>query len=292
MQKIVPHLWFDTEAKEAARFYTSVFPDSAILSEVTMHGTPSGSIDIVTVNLSGNEFMLLSAGPYFKFTPAISFTIVCASLEETDRFWSALIAGGTALMPLDAYPFSDRFGWVQDKYGLSWQVLYAGEGKVRRKIIPALTFVGTLCGKAGEALRFYTAAFRDSRIDEIVRYGSDEAPDREGTIKQATFILEGQPFSAMDSAYPHDFSFNEAVSLMVYCDTQAEIDYYWGRLSAFPEHEQCGWLKDKFGLSWQIVPRVMNEMMLEKDEAKLRRFTDTMLKMKKFDIAELLSAYQ
>ncbi len=290
MQKIVPHLWFDTEAKEAARFYASIFPDSAVKSEAALHGTPSGSVDVVTVSLSGSDFMLLSAGPYFTFTPAISFAVACASHEETDGIWSALIDGGTALMPMGSYPFSERFGWVQDRYGLSWQVMYAGGGKARPKMTTALLFVGPQCGKAGEALRFYTDVFRDARIGEILRYGPGEAPDREGTIKQATFTLEGRAFSAMDSAYPHDFSFNEAVSLLVQCDTQAEIDYYWGRLSAFPEHEQCGWLKDKFGVSWQIVPRAMGELMAEKDSVKAQRFTEAMLKMKKLDLAALEAA--
>ncbi len=290
MQKIVPHLWFDTEAKEAARFYVSVFPDSAVKSESTLHGTPSGSVDVLTINLSGNEFMLLSAGPYFKFTPAISFGVACASLEETDRVYAALLEGGMALMPLGEYPFSERFGWVQDRFGVSWQLSYVGAERAGREIRTALLFVGPQCGKAGEALRFYTDVFRDGRIDEILRYGPGEAPDSEGTIKQATFTLEGRPFSAMDSAYPHDFSFNEAVSLLVKCGTQAEIDYYWGRLSAFPEHERCGWLKDKFGVSWQIVPRAMDEMMRGKDGAKAQRFTDAMLKMKKLDLAVLEAA--
>jgi predicted 3-demethylubiquinone-9 3-methyltransferase (glyoxalase superfamily) len=211
----------------------------------------------------------------------------CETVGEVDSLWARLREGGTELMPLDAYPFGERYAWIQDRYGLSWQLLYNGGRRVDQKITPALMFVGAQCGKAGEAMRFYTSVFRNAQIDEIIRYGPNEEPDKPGSIKQAAFSLEGQRFTAMDSAYDHGFSFNEAISLMVYCENQAELDYYWGRLSAFPEDEQCGWLKDKFGVSWQVVPTIMDELMREKDPAKRRRFTEAMLKMKKLDIAEL-----
>jgi predicted 3-demethylubiquinone-9 3-methyltransferase (glyoxalase superfamily) len=152
MQKITPHLWFDKEAKEAAEFYTSVFPGSEVKNTTTLHNTPSGTVDVVTIELWGQEFMLISAGPLFKF--------------------------------------------------------------------------------------------------------------------------------------------NESISFIVYCDTQKEIDYYWEKLSAVPEAEQCGWLKDKYGLSWQIVPTAMAEMMKDKDQKKLARVTEAFLKMKKFDIETLKRAYE
>ncbi len=152
MQKITPHLWFDKEAKAAAEFYTSVFPDSTITNITTLHNTPSGDADVVSFLLSGQPFMAISAGPYFKFSEAISF--------------------------------------------------------------------------------------------------------------------------------------------IVHCDTQEEIDYYWGKLSYVPESEQCGWLKDKYGLSWQIVPTAMDRMMKDKDEKKIARLTEAFLKMKKFDIKALEQAYE
>jgi predicted 3-demethylubiquinone-9 3-methyltransferase (glyoxalase superfamily) len=151
MQKITPHLWFDKEAREAAGFYTSVFPNSKIKDTTTFHNTPSGSVDIVTIELLGQEFTLLSAGPLFKF--------------------------------------------------------------------------------------------------------------------------------------------NEAISFIVNCDTQEEIDYYWNKLSAVPEAEQCGWLKDKYGLSWQIVPTALGKMLQDKDTQKVARVTEAFLKMKKFDIGTLRRAY-
>jgi predicted 3-demethylubiquinone-9 3-methyltransferase (glyoxalase superfamily) len=292
MQKIVPHFWFDKEALEAAKFYTSLFDNSKISNMTTLHDTPSGTTEIVTIEISGQEFMLLSAGPLFKFTPAISFLIACNTREEVDALWGKLSEGGTALMPLDAYPFSERYGWVEDRYGLSWQVMYLGDSKMAQKITPTLMFTGDQYAKAEEAINFYTSVFRNSKTGDILRYGAGEEPDKEGTIKHAAFMLEGYGFAAMDSALAHGFTFNEAISFMVYCDTQDEIDYYWEKLSAVPEAEQCGWLKDRFGVSWQIVPTVMDGMMRTRDADKLARVTEAFLKMKKFDIEGLKKAYE
>ena len=291
-QRITTHLWFDKEAQEAGKFYTSLFKDSKVQGTTTLHDTPSGSVDIVDIELSGQQFTLLSAGPLFKFTPAVSFLVACSTKEEVDELWKKLSSGGAALMELGRYPFSERYGWLQDKYGLSWQVMFMGERKVKQKFTPTLMFVGAVCGKAEEAIKTYTAVFHDSKVGNILRYGEGEEPDKKGTIKHAAFTLEGQEFAAMDSAHPHNFTFNEAISFMVYCKTQEEIDYYWGKLSARPDAEQCGWLKDKYGLSWQVVPTVMDEMLKAKDEKQLARVTAAFLRMKKFDIAALQRAYE
>jgi len=291
-QKITTHLWYDKEAKEAAEFYVSIFKDSKVKNITTIHDTPSGDADIVDIELSGEAFTLISAGPYFKFTPAVSFLVACDTKEEVDALWKKLFDGGSALMELGKYPFSEWYGWLQDKYGLSWQIMLMGEMKTARKITPTMMFVGDVAGKAEEAINFYASVFRDSKIGGIMRYEKGEEPDKEGKIKHASFTLEGQEFAAMDSAYKHDFAFTEAISFIVHCDTQAEIDYYWDKLSAVPESEQCGWLKDKYGFSWQIVPTAMEEMMSSGDSEKMARVTEAFLKMKKFDIAELQKAYE
>ena len=291
MQKITPHLWFDKEAKEAAEFYTSIFKDSEIKSTITLHNTPSGTVDVVTIKLLGQEFTLISAGPYFKFTPAVSFLVACNTKEEVDGLWKKLSEGGSALMELGEYPFSEKYGWTQDRYGLSWQVMFIGDREIKQKITPTLMFDGEQCGKAEEAVNFYASVFHNAKVGDILRYGKNEEPDKEGTIKHVAFTLEGQELAAMDSAREYNFTFNEAISVMVHCDTQEEIDYYWGKLSADPRAEQCGWLKDKYGLSWQIVPTVMDEMLKDKDKKKMARVTEAFLKMKKFDIAKLKEAY-
>ena len=292
MQKIIPHLWFDKEADEASIFYMSLFEGSKLKGKTILNDTPSGSVDMITVELAGQEFRLLSAGPLFKFTPAVSFLIACSSVEEVEALWWKLIENGAALMPLDTYPFSEKYGWVSDKYGLSWQVMYMGDFEIKQKITPTLMFVGDQCGKAEEAIRFYATLFEHSSVGNILRYGEDANPNKPNYIQHVDFVLENQTFAAMDSAYEHGFTFNEAISLLVMCDTQAEIDYYWNKLSAVPEAEQCGWLKDNYGFSWQIVPTIMNDMLQNKDAVKLAHLTQAFLKMKKFDIAELIKAYE
>lgn len=297
--KITPHLWFDKEAKEAAEFYTSIFPGSNIMSLTTLRDTPSGDCDVVSFQLSGQPFMAISAGPLFKFNPSVSFILNFdpskdkRARENLDALWDKLSQDGTAHMPLDKYPFSERYGWIQDKYGLSWQLILSDpKGEERPFITPSLMFAGTVCGRAEEAGNFYLSVFQNTKRGMMARYPKGMEPDKEGTIMFTDFMLENQWFAAMDSARDHGFAFNEAVSFMVSCDTQDEIDYYWGKLSAVPEAEQCGWLKDKYGLSWQVVPSDLKEMMRKGTPEQIARVTQAFLKMKKFDLGVLRQAYE
>src|SRR5688572_28429608 len=298
MKKITPHLWFDKEAKQAGEFYTSVFSkatggnDSRVKNTTTLHNTPSGSVDIVDIELCGQEFSLISAGPLFKFNPSVSFLVACKTRDEVDALWKELSRGGSVLMELGAYPFSERYGWTQDPFGLSWQVMAAGDREIRQKMTPCLLFVGDVCGKAEEAMQFYASVFPNSKAGDIFRYERGEDPDKPGTVKFGAVTLCGQEFAAMDSARGHNFQFNEAISFIVNCETQKDIDYYWGKLSAVPQAEMCGWLKDKYGLSWQIVPAAMTAMLASKDERKIARVTEAFLKMKKFDLETLKQAYE
>ena len=292
MQRITPHLWYDKEAVEAAELYCSVLPDSKVTNVSTLHDTPSGDTDIVSFQLCGQEFQSISAGPLFKFNPSISFLISCNSREEVDDFWNILADGGKALMPLDSYPFSERYGWTEDRYGLSWQIMHAGDRGVTQRITPTLMYVGDVAGKAEEAVNFYASVFPNSKVGDIDRYGKGEEPDKEGTVRHGEFSLNGYQFAAMDSAREHNFGFNEAISIMVYCEDQKEIDRYWDALTAVPESEQCGWLKDKLGVSWQIVPTSLDEMMTNGTQEQIDRVTQAFLPMKKFDLAELQKAYE
>ena len=296
MQKIIPNLWFDRNAEEAANFYTSVF-DGHVKGMThypeagkEIHGMNAGEVLTVHFEVWGYEMVALNGGPVFNFTPAISFMVNCGSAEEVDKLWSELSPAGETLMELGAYPFSERYGWLKDKYGLSWQLMYRKDS-VHRKIFPSLLFVGDVAGRAEEAMNLYTSTFPKSGIGMISRYGAGQEPDVEGTVMYGEFTLAEQTFSAMDSAHPaHAFTFNEAVSLIVNCSDQREIDEYWGKLSHVPEAEQCGWLKDKFGVSWQIVPRGMEEMLNNPDKEKANRAMEAMLSMKKIDIEKLKAA--
>ena len=299
MQKIIPHLWFDKEAIEATAFYTSLFPDSKVTNVTTIHNTPSGDCDVVSFEIMGCSFAAISAGPYFQFNPSVSLMVNFDPSQDKeashriDDVWNKLSEGGKVMMPLDKYPFSERYGWIQDKYGLSWQlILTCPDGEKRPPIMPSLLFVGSVCGKAEEASDYYLSVFEDSKRGVIAHYPKGMEPDKEGSVMFTDFQIADQWFVAMDSAHKHDFSFNEAVSFIVNCDTQEEIDYYWAKLSAVPEAEECGWLKDNFGVSWQIVPSALNDMMANGDEEKVARVTEAFLKMKKFDIAKLKEAYE
>lgn len=292
MQKITPFLWFDKEAGEAAKFYTSIFKPSKIKNLTVLDNTPSGKVEIVAIEIFGQKFSLMSAGPHFKFTPAVSFLVTCNKKEDVDTFWNKLSKDGMALMELGEYPFSKRYGWVQDKYGLSWQIMFTIEHKIKQKIVPTLLFVGKQCGRAEDAINFYTSIFNNAKINNILRYEKNEGPDKEGTVKHAVFTIENQEFAFMDSAHKHNFTFNEAISFVVSCKTQKEIDYFWNKLSANPKAEQCGWLKDKFGLSWQVIPDTLGDMLGDKDKNKVKRVTEAFLKMKKFDLEALKKAYE
>lgn len=291
MQKIIPHLWFDTQAKEATAFYASLFPNSKVQQVRTITGTPSGDCDIINFQLAGQDFMAISAGPYFQLNPSISLFVVFESEAEIEAVWNKLLEGGKALMPYDTYPWAKKYGWVQDRYGLTWQLSWSELHDMKQKITPLLMFTQGFSGKAKQAMETYTALFPNSTIDMVAPYAAGEG-DTEGFIKHARFSLNGQQFMAMDSSGPHQFHFNEAFSLIVPCDTQEEIDTYWQTLSAVPEAEQCGWLKDAYGVSWQIVPTSMNTMMAQGSTEQVARVTQAFLKMKKFIIAELEQAYR
>lgn len=296
---IVPHLWFDKQAKEAAEFYCSVIPDSRLSNVTTIHNTPSGDCDIVSFQLSAQPFMAISAGPMFKFNPSVSFMLNFdpskdrKAKENLESAWKKLSQGGTVLMPLDTHPFSERCGWIQDRFGLSWQLILSNPGGEERPfLVPSLMFIGLACGKAEEAIDFYLSIFSGSKRGITARYGQGQEPEKEGTIMFVDFAIGKQWFAAMESAREHKFSFNEAISLIVPCDSQEEIDYYWQRLSAVPEAEQCGWCRDKYGLSWQGTPTAMNEMMKNGTREQIDRITQAFLPMKKFNIAKLKSAYE
>lgn len=306
MKKITPHLWFDTQAKEAAEFYVSVFPDSKINNVITLKDTPSGDADSVSFEIAGSPFMAISAGPYFKTNPSISFIVnfdpskfsdadggATEAAAQLETIWNKLTPGGKVMMELNEYPFSKKYGWIEDKYGVSWQLMLTNpDGEDRPFITPSLMFTKSVAGRCEEAIDFYCSVFKDSKRGITARYPAGMEPDKEGTIMYADFYLLNTWLAAMDSAHAHDFAFTEGVSLIIPCESQEEIDHYWSKLSAVPESEQCGWLKDKFGLSWQVTPTAMDEMMKNGTPEQIARVTQAFLKMKKFDIAELERAYK
>ena len=275
---IYPCLWFNGNAKEAATFYCSVFSNTQIKVDTPL---------VVTFESAGQKFMCLNGGPQFTFNPSISFFVLLESEEELDKAWNKLLDGGSVLMALGKYDWSRKYGWVQDRYGVNWQLSFGKYEDVGQRFSPTLMFTGDQHGNAEKAVQFYTSVFDHSSVVGILRYSATDG-DVEGTVKHAQFKLGGTVFMAMDSSYPHAFSFNEAISFVVDCKTQGEIDYFWSKLSEGGSEGQCGWLKDQFGVSWQVVPAMLGELM--STPGKSERVLQAVMRMKKFDIAELESA--
>jgi len=291
-QKILPHLWFDGEAEAAAQCYVGLVADSKI-EEVShygeagtdVHGQAAGRVMNVAFTLAGYRMLALNGGPHFRPTPAVSYFVMFEEPAALDHAWEALAADGNILMPLDAYAWSPRYGWLSDRYGVSWQLSQGRRADIGgQALAPALLFTGERAGHADAAIRHYTDIFPKSHIEGILRYdGSGNDPA--GTIQHAQFYLCGETFMAMDSSLDHAFTFTEANSFLVLCDTQEEIDHFWKAMSAEPQAERCGWLKDRFGVSWQIVPRVLPQLMSE--PAAAQRVMTAFMEMGKLNIAAL-----
>ncbi len=275
--QIYPCLWFNGNAKAAAEYYCSIFKNSKITVDTPL---------VVNFELDGKKFMGLNGGPNFTFTAAISFFVLLESIDQTNEVWNKLIEGGQALMPIDKYPWSERYGWVQDKFGLTWQVSIVNKAGDPQKIMPSMLFAGNQFGRAEEAIQFYTSVFNNSAADLLVHY--PEGNPHAGKLMYSEFNLNKYGIIAMDGPGDHKFTFNEAVSFVVNCETQQEIDHYWNKLTEGGSESMCGWLKDKFGVSWQIVPTVLGKLMTNPEKAP--RVMQAFMKMKKFDIETLMNA--
>jgi predicted 3-demethylubiquinone-9 3-methyltransferase (glyoxalase superfamily) len=270
---IHPCIWFDGNAKEAATFYCAVFSNSKITVDTPM---------VVNFELWGKKMMGLNGGPMFKINPSISFFVNCKTVEQTDEIYNKLAEGGEALMAIGKYDWSERYGWIKDKFGMTWQVMLSTE----EKICPSLLFVGDKFGKAEEAIKFYTSLFDNSSIDNLQSYTA-ETPFA-GKVLFSEFKLNQYNLIAMDGPGNHAYTFNEALSFVVECQTQAEIDYYWNKLTEGGAESRCGWLKDQFGISWQIIPVALGKLMSNPEKAG--RVMQQIMKMNKLDIATLEQA--
>ncbi|MFN6244999.1 MAG: VOC family protein [Chitinophagaceae bacterium] len=275
-QELSTCLWFDNKAKEAFQFYKDVFGDVELLSENPM---------AVVYKIYGRRFMNFNGGPEYSINPSISFFISAANQEEIEVFWNKLSNCGNIMMPLNKYPWSEQYGWCADQYGVNWQLMLGHQSSC--KIMPHMMFVGQNAGKTEEAIHFYASIFDKNKIVAISRYEEGE-PDQTGFIKYSQFELQGLPFGAMDSSANHQFNFNEAVSFVITVDTQDEIDHYWNKLLEGGKGGKCGWIKDKYGISWQVVPSILGKMMTNPETAP--KATYAFLQMSKFIIANLEAA--
>jgi predicted 3-demethylubiquinone-9 3-methyltransferase (glyoxalase superfamily) len=272
-EKITPCLWYNGTAEEAASLYCSVFSDAKITAR---------SPFVVALNLSGQSVTLLDGGPMYRPNPSISFFYICETEKELQAAWNAFTKEGTIMMALDTYPWSKKYGWVTDKFGVSWQLSLGGFEDVGQKLTPCLMYAGKQCGRAEEALEFYSKVFKISKTDGILYEQNKKL------VQHAQFSLLGQKFMVMDSAEPHDFNFSEGVSLTIHCERQDEIDYYWNTFTEGGQESMCGWLKDKFGVSWQVIPTVLDSIM--KDPQKAGKAAKAFMAMRKLDIEQIVQA--
>ncbi|WPU96178.1 VOC family protein [Mucilaginibacter sabulilitoris] len=292
MLRIKPHIWFaQDKAKEAAEFYSTVMPDSTV--DYAGHfPTGDGECETVEFTVAGQPFLGISAGHHMEINPSISFMVHFDAAERIDEAWGKLIENGKVMMPLDRYPFSERYGWVADKYGVSWQLMLANPDNGERPVImPSMLFTPPMAGKANEAVDFYTSVFKDGKRGTTATRQEDMGPDKTGTLLYGDFYIDQTWLAAMDSAHQHGFNFNDAISLLVPCETQEEIDYYWSALSADGKPGQCGWLKDKFGVSWQVTSTIVPETLKSGSPEQISRVTQAFFQMQKVDVAALQQAY-
>ncbi|MGI9649599.1 VOC family protein [Chryseobacterium sp. RLHN22] len=282
---IFPCLWYDGESKESAEFYCNVF-NGKITADTPV---------VMNIEIFGQKLMLLNGGPQFKKNASVSFMVICETEDEVQKYWNELSETGMVLMDLNAYSWSKKYGLVQDKYGVSWQI-FLGEKQREQKIIPTLMFIHENNGKAMEAMELYTKTFPNSKIGNILRYGDGSEgypnPEPAQNIQHAHFEIDGYSFFCMDNSYDHQFDFNEGISMVVMTDNQDQTDTYWNTLTSDGGRESmCGWLKDKYGFSWQIVPKKLIQLMSDPDQEKAQKVVMAMMKMQKIVIKDLEEAY-
>jgi predicted 3-demethylubiquinone-9 3-methyltransferase (glyoxalase superfamily)/uncharacterized protein YndB with AHSA1/START domain len=273
---IYPCIWHNKTAKEAFQFYSSVFANTEMVSQN----------DLITVwTLNGFKIMMLDGGPHFSPNASISLFVSMNDEEEIKSVYNKLMDGGTSLFPLDSYPWTAIYGWVKDKYGFSWQLMKTDDLNANYQVWPSILFANDNYGHAEEAINKYTNLFPDSSILALHHYGSDD-PDHTGKVMYGQFMAHSSLMSAMDGPGDDTHNLSEGVSLVLDCDTQEEIDRYWNALLEDGGKEsRCGWLKDQFGVSWQVVPKVLYELM--NNPLTAPKVGEAMMKMIKLDINHL-----
>ncbi len=273
---VYPCIWFNSEAGSAAKYYCSIFRDSEMLRSNAM---------VSTFKLHGTKIMGLNGGPRYKPTGAVSYFIYCGGMDTFNHYFKELSAGGRVVLPAGKYGWSEHYAWVTDRYGVDWQ-LDVDDIRSPQKIVPTLLFVNEKRDAVRSAIGHYATIFSTFRnLLESPYPNSSAAPP---PLLFAQFKINHFVMNAMSSKENHDFDFSPGNSFVIECNTQAEIDHYWDKLGEGGRFDQCGWLTDKFGISWQVVPAVLSELMNnpEKGERVIRAF----LQMQKFDIESLLNA--
>jgi predicted 3-demethylubiquinone-9 3-methyltransferase (glyoxalase superfamily) len=237
------------------------------------------------------EILTINGGPHFTPNPSVSLFVETSDLDRVDALWAALSEGGFVMMEYGEYPWATKYGWLADRYGVSWQISAGEQEEVT--ITPALLFTQDTFGKVESAIHRWTSIFPNSDTGQIVKHEGADDPAREGTVMFSRFTLGGQSVIAMEDNSDHKYTFTEGASLVAECDDQAEIDRLWdGLIADGGKPSQCGWLWDPYGLSWQITPTRLFDMVTSGDVAGATRATQAMYQMQKLDIATLERAFK
>lgn len=284
--KIKTCFWVNDDLDNVVAYYQNIF--GANCEKISQNPM------VAMLRIFDAEVVFINGGPIFKANPSISLFVNFdpstnpAAAQDIDHLW-ARFEDKKVLMDLAEYPFSKRYGWLEDKYGVNWQLILTNlEGEPRPNIVPSLMFVGQVCGRAEEATDFYMKIFKNSKRGTMAKYPAGSETDKQGTVMFTDCCLDGTWIAAMDSGFPHDFTFDEGVSLMVDCQGQEEVDYFWNSFVQDGGVEsQCGWCKDKFGVSWQIVPVELQQAMSNPNREEAQYAQEQMLKMKKIIIKDL-----
>lgn len=298
VQKITPNLWCNGNAEAMVDFYKTAFTDVEVQQTEHYPLTAeegladfqrdlAGKVLTIQFRIHDLEFVAINAGPEFSPNPSISFFVNFdpsrgQTAAELDALWARLSDGGTVLMELGEYPFSPHYGWVQDKFGVSWQLILTNpDGEPRPMIMPSLLFTDKAQNQAHQAAELYVSLFGDAAIGSMNTYGQPTGLASAEAVAYGDFRIGDTWLAVMDNGgVDHTFAFNEGVSLSIACRDQAEIDKLWAVLSTVPQAEQCGWCKDQFGVSWQIVPENMAELMQKPGAFNI------MMQQHKIEIAE------
>ncbi len=278
-QNTFVHLWIKGEdLKKAVDKYTKIFDNSKILRSINFDTPLDTTTGYIEFTLGGRVFRAINGELDVAFNNSFSLVVMCPSQEDLNLKWEQLISnGGKVVMPLGKYDFAECYGWLEDEFGLSWQVFLDGKMPFDFEVVPSLLYPK---GKTKEALEFYATVFKDFRINFV-----DYLDEEKNNIIFSCFTINGSDYFAWDNLSDQEFPFNESTSIMIDCDTQEEIDYYWDKLSADVNAGICGWNKDKFGLSWQICPKYLNDAIFDKE--KYKKIAPAMYKMKKLDLEKL-----
>ena len=295
MRTLTPNIWFAGDAEDGAALYARALPATRITRTdrypteglLPFQEPLAGKVLTIQLDGPGCDLVLINAGPEFRPTPASSFTVTFGAADDTDAVAAldaaatALADGGRVLMPLQRYPFSDRYTWVEDRYGVSWQLTVAfPDAPAEPSIVPTLLFGGPAQDRAAEAIAEWTGLIPGSEVVRTVPYDEATGPAAAGAVMFAEIRLADQRVYVMDAGSAQDTTFTPAVSYQLACPDQAEIDRVWAVLSTVPEAEQCGWLADRYGMSWQIVPANLAELMTRPNAY------EHMMEMKKLVIAD------